>query len=42
MYIIKSFLGIWPYKPAEHVPAKIAHILIKNKVFTLNIIAHKN
>lgn len=42
MYIIKSFLGdLRPYKQVERVPAKLAYFLIKNKVFTFNIIAHK-
>lgn len=41
MYINKFSEGFGLYKPAEHVPAKIAYFLIKNKVFTFNIIAHK-
>jgi len=42
MYIIKSFLGdMGSNRTAEHVPVKMAYFLIKNKVFKINIIAHK-
>jgi len=30
------------FGPTERVPAIIAYFLIKNKVFTFNIIAHKD